>query len=562
MKHIIITLLILHLTLHTQAQDTCAQFEWANAPASTNENWGLDIYSDTEGNTYTTGYFKQNITFGSTTLSSTGGQDMYVVKTDPQGQCLWAARAGGNYMASRAFGSGVSVDSAGNSYVKGYFQGSVSFGSIALTNISGYEKYYVTKLDPNGQFLWVIETDSVLDGGYYSRNLVTDPQGNSYIYGRLSGTSTFGSITLTATQQNHIFVAKINTQGQYEWAVNIGGSAANSFLYPSGISLDNMGNILITGGVGNNTFYIGSYVFTTGGGGHSYIAKLNSQGQVIWATYAKRAGNPLSGYINNCTDLQGNCYITATFKDTAEFGNITLIENALSTNTAYIAKLDPNGQFVAAVKVGSDNVNSSISGGIGISTDANGNCYFTGTYRGTAVFGNTVLNNGHNGGVFVAKLGTQELDFEWAISADKLSQNFYSVILSRNIANDSAGNCYITGHYRDSVQFGNTLLYFNNYNSYIAKVSSECPTDILNVKENLESVTIYPNPAYSQITITNLPLNSTIHITDISGRVLYTQYNKNNSTVQIPVNGISNGVYFVQIINGVSKENRKVVVRL
>ncbi len=39
-------------------------------------------------------------------------------------------------------------------------------------------------------------------------------------------------------------------------------------------------------------------------------------------------------------------------------------------------------------------------------------------------------------------------------------------------------------------------------------------------------------------------------------------YNKHYSTLQLPLNGISNGMYFVQVINGVSKENRKVVVRL
>ncbi len=97
--------------------------------------------------------------------------------------------------------------------------------------------------------------------------------------------------------------------------------------------------------------------------------------------------------------------------------------------------------------------------------------------------------------------------------------------------------------------------------SYFGKINTDCSLPTEGITNQLQSVHIYPNPAHTSITIANLPLNSTINITDISGRVLNTQYNKQNSTLQIPLNGISNGMYFVQIINGEQRVNKKVVVQ-
>ncbi|WP_198172983.1 SBBP repeat-containing protein [Hymenobacter ginkgonis] len=76
---------------------------------------------DAQGNAYVTGYFRQSLTVGATTLR-TDSLDAFLLKYSPQGQVLWARQLG----ASRqAVGFHVAVDAVGNSYVTGLFRGTL-----------------------------------------------------------------------------------------------------------------------------------------------------------------------------------------------------------------------------------------------------------------------------------------------------------------------------------------------------------------------------------------------------------------------------------------------------
>ncbi|MBT3648918.1 MAG: hypothetical protein HN542_11845 [Flavobacteriales bacterium] len=46
---------------------------------------GMDIVVDGSGNSYTTGYFSGNASFGSTSFSSSGATDVFLVKTNSSG---------------------------------------------------------------------------------------------------------------------------------------------------------------------------------------------------------------------------------------------------------------------------------------------------------------------------------------------------------------------------------------------------------------------------------------------------------------------------------------------
>ncbi|HRU48088.1 MAG TPA: SBBP repeat-containing protein, partial [Candidatus Syntrophosphaera sp.] len=51
------------------------------------------------------------------------------------------------------WGYGIAVDTSGNSYVTGYFKGTATFGSTNLTSNGGYD-IFVAKLDSSGNWLW------------------------------------------------------------------------------------------------------------------------------------------------------------------------------------------------------------------------------------------------------------------------------------------------------------------------------------------------------------------------------------------------------------------------
>ena len=122
---------------------------WANQAGGTNDDTGYSIAVDANGNSYVTGSFFGSATFGTTTLTSSGYEDIFVAKMDNNGNWLWANKAGGT---NWDYGYGIAVDANGNSYVTGYFWGNATFGTTTLTS-SGQYDIFVAKMDSNGNWL-------------------------------------------------------------------------------------------------------------------------------------------------------------------------------------------------------------------------------------------------------------------------------------------------------------------------------------------------------------------------------------------------------------------------
>jgi hypothetical protein len=111
------------------------------------------------------------------------------------------------------------VDVAGNVYSSGGFQGAVDFdpgsGSHNLTSLGG-EDGYVLKLDPDGNFDWVVPmagTDRV-----QPYDLALDDSVGIYAVGRFLGSAQFG--TLSPTDSRDVttgFLFKLNANGDSAW---------------------------------------------------------------------------------------------------------------------------------------------------------------------------------------------------------------------------------------------------------------------------------------------------------------------------------------------------------
>lgn len=70
------------------------------------------------------------------------------------------------------------------------------------------------------------------------------------------------------------------------------------------------------------------------------------------------------------------------------------------------------------------------------------------------------------------------------------------------------------------------------------------------ITENeLENVNVVPNPATTEVTVSNIEMNSIIEIHNVSGQVVYTTV-ANNTTVTMPVDQLQNGMYIVKVMNG------------
>ena len=158
---------------------------------STSDDSVVSMAVDSSGNVYTTGYFYDTVDFdpgaGTANLTSNGLYDVFVSKLDSSGNLVWAKQFGGTDAAK---GLSIAVDSSGNVYTTGDFQGTVDFdpgaGTANLTSNGGRD-VFVSKLDSSGNYLWAKSWGGGVDTGLNDddrgRSVAVDSSGNVYTTG-------------------------------------------------------------------------------------------------------------------------------------------------------------------------------------------------------------------------------------------------------------------------------------------------------------------------------------------------------------------------------------------
>ena len=104
---------------------------WAAQVAGSSSTDSIQgIAMDAQGRTYVCGYFYVTATFGTTTLSSSGSYDIFVGRIT-NGAWDWVQRAGGSNSDQC---QDIDVDDGGNVSITGYFYGTASFGTSSLSS--------------------------------------------------------------------------------------------------------------------------------------------------------------------------------------------------------------------------------------------------------------------------------------------------------------------------------------------------------------------------------------------------------------------------------------------
>jgi plastocyanin len=432
-------------------------WEWAVSAGSPNgiggagDDKGYGISVDKAGNAYVTGFINGNSLFGSINLTSVGDNDIFVAKLNSKGDWLWAVSAGGNNFED---GQNITIDDMGNTYITGYFRVSAIFGSITLT-ATATQDMFIAKLDPNGVWLWAVNSsgDTDQDQGI---DITFDGSGNVYVAGAFAGNTTFGTTILSSVgldSIDDIFVAKLDLNGNWIWAVSAGGFSNNRGV---GISVDNLGNVFVTG-LFSTTALFGPITLISVGSIDIFVAKLDSNGNWIWAIGVGSPGTNESG-TEISVDVLGNAYVTGKFNGNISFGSTNL--SAAATDI-FIAKIDQNGNWIWAVKAGSSTTDEPSS----ISVDGSGTCYVTGYFAGNALFGSTTLTSVGSADIFVSQLDSSG-NWLWSVSVGSSSSD-----TGNSISIDRFGNAYITGSFGNTISFGtNNLTSLGSNDIFIAKL--------------------------------------------------------------------------------------------
>jgi hypothetical protein len=145
------------------------------------------VASDPAGNVYVAGHFSGNPDFdmgpGAAILSSNAA-DGFVAKYSSTGAFQWVVQVSGS---QEQYPEGMTVDSAGNVLVCGYFSGAATFGAGLGTTTSassnGYDGF-IFKLTSLGQSQWVKTFTGT--NGCYLGSIATDASGAAVAIGSFS----------------------------------------------------------------------------------------------------------------------------------------------------------------------------------------------------------------------------------------------------------------------------------------------------------------------------------------------------------------------------------------
>lgn len=488
--------------------NSSGNFVWARHFGSPFEEIAYGVAVDGQNNVIITGSFSNTTDFdpgnGTFNITTQGNRDVFIVKLSSQGNLIWA-KGFGYVSADR--GLAVVTDNQNNIYTTGYYSSEIDMNpstaqDCTLVGVSGFFDVFVSKLDPNGDFISACTFGGSLDDFGHAIDL--DPAGNVLITGLYQNTADLnpessGTQNFTAVGGEDVFIVKLNSALGYIWGRSVGGIFQD---IGHGIKSDSQGNVYVTGDFRNTVdFDPGNGVnnITSFGSSDAFVLKLNSTGGFVWAGQAGGANSNERGHGLDL-DAAGNVYVAGSFSNTADF--------------------DPG----------------------------------PGTYNLTNFAGQTMV-------VFKwSSAGT----FIWARAATEVtggSDNY-----ARAIVVTPGNNAVVTGEFLDDVDFnggnGTPLVKTSNgsWDSFIWVLD---PSGVGFPDATLDaSVVVYPNPFSGEFSI-SLPENYrdyTVEIFNTKGQLVYSIAHPENNILHLSVN-LSEGLYLMKVASEYgSFTTRKLVV--
>lgn len=357
------------------------------------------------------------------------------------------------------------TDSDGNVYLVGDFvESSVTIGNVTLTNTSEAEKSdaYIFKFTNQGALIW----SKQITGNSMETivSVTTDNVGNLYLIGTAQSQIDLGS-TVLEVRYNPYYIAKLNSDGDFIWAIR--DSGINEYYYLRDIKVDLSGNVFVSGVSSGATVTFNDVMVSIDAQNNSlnntrpFVFKFNSEGTAQWGKMGLSEEANVFGSRSNsiAVDNDGAVIMTGEFHHkTLQFGTIILNKSAQNnlSSDMFVVKYDANGNEVWAYNGGSP-VFESNTLGWAVTTDINNNIYIGGAFGNTLKLGNTTYNGGPGSQFYLVKYDPAGV-IEWV----KFPYDSNGSTNIKSLTTDSNANVYVGGlTYASSIAFSDTVKLLN-----------------------------------------------------------------------------------------------------
>lgn len=370
-----------------------SQWQWGvgtACPGNVGEAWAIGV--DGYGNVYQAGNIlggggsNTYSVYGTDTVQNVGNHYQVVVSSiNASGTYRWELAT----QNSDANVVNIAVDTNGNTYVLGtqynlYGTTDMTLGGYSVHNPSCCRSiYWVAKIDSGGNVKWLhsLGNNWLYGSTSIASGIAIGPAGYIYISGNYNvGNMYLGSATLTNTDPGDTtadaFIAKIDTNGTFIWAKNIGGRHSEQVV---GLATNTDGSLYVAGTYLSDTLMIGSTTLTNASGHTTpniFLAKYDTSGNPVWAQSV--IGSPIYPLLAVSADVYGNAYIGGGYLNTTFFGTHSLPGS--SSYKMYLAAYDKLGNAKWAERI--NNIYTVATAGI--ATDICGNIWISGIMATTS----------------------------------------------------------------------------------------------------------------------------------------------------------------------------------
>lgn len=503
-------------------------FEWAsqcgNPPNTTDTKTVLASCED--GSFFMAGEFLDTAQFGTKTIVSAGGTDVFLVKCAEDGEAIWSVRIGGT---DYEYIQQIVSDDEGGVLVAGYFYGTTQIGPDIFTSY-GSQDLFVAKYDQFGNFIWSIRAGGPMAD--YLSGLALNPEQDFFIAGYFYNSITIGDTTLQDARSSDIFTAKFSADADLLWVSYAGGSSSDMV---NSAVCDHEGNLLIAGAYYNDITMGDTTIMTTNPVG-VYVAIYQPDGQLNQVFQLD--GTYLTTEVYLAAKPSGGFYMAGNFSEQISFGN-DIFEAGEFNQDIFIASYDTYCDLQWARHAHS----SSSDQVVGIETDAYNNLFITGHYLDTIQFDLISLP-------YTLCCGSREV---FIVSYSAYGNVLWGDQISGARANIKAfelnqqDELLLSGLFSEEVFMGDlSLSYVDGYRNYLTCLKTEVYTGI-GSHTNKTDMVIFPNPARDKIMVgsgSGDPFSFEVY--SLNGQLISSGEMINNG--EINLTGLPPGHYTLRII--------------
>lgn len=257
------------------------QLAWAKQLGGTNSDIATEVSLSHNGSIYIGGHFRATADMdpgpGTSMISSSGGDDAFVLKLDSSGQFLWTHKFGNTGFD---LCNSLTSEPQGGVIMTGPFQNTLDADpgpGTELLTASGNVSSYLIHLDSNGQFGFALALKG--SANVNTRHIRSRSDGNIYVSGNHNGTSILdpsgSAATVVTNGVEDAFLLALDAAGNTRWLIHFGSSGSDDAL---GIGIDPAYNLYLCGkfaGICNFSPSSGGPILTPAASRDGYTMKID-----------------------------------------------------------------------------------------------------------------------------------------------------------------------------------------------------------------------------------------------------------------------------------------------